>query len=100
MSVSLAFKELPYAVRCYQALAVKVALRAYAKHKMQVNRAYTPKNMLATASAITGANYKVGDYLKAADDIEKLLEKMKKDEESRIAVARTLAAKSPSNEVH
>lgn len=94
------FNELPYSVRSYQAIAIKVALRAWAKHKMKVNRAYTPKNMLATAGAITGANYKVGDYLKAADDIEKLLEKMKKDEENRITVARTLAAKSPSNEVH
>lgn len=90
MSVSFEFKALPYNVRIYQALAVKVALRAYAKHKMQVNRAYTPKNMLLAAGRMTGAMYKRGDYLKAADDLEKLCERMAAEAAAARGVARIM----------
>jgi hypothetical protein len=56
--------------RVYQALAVASALRTYAKTGLKVNTSYTPKNMLATAAAITGKTYKRGDLLKAADDLK------------------------------
>lgn len=54
----------------YQALAVASALRTYAKTGMKVNSAYTPKNMLATASKITGKTYERGDLEKAAADLK------------------------------
>jgi hypothetical protein len=44
----------PIATRLYQVTAIKRALELYAKSKIMVNRAYTPKNMLATAGALTG----------------------------------------------
>lgn len=50
----------------YQRLAIASALEVYAKHKMRVNRAYTPTNMLKTASRLTGKTFKRGEYLKAA----------------------------------
>lgn len=59
----------------YQMTAIKVALRTWAKHKLKVNRAYTPKAMLATAARLTGKKYKMGEYLRAADDLEKAAEK-------------------------
>lgn len=74
----------------YQILAIKVALRAYAKHKMQVNRAYTPKNMLAMAEKLTGKKFKRGEYLKAADAFEALADKTHKEEQIKAAVSRTL----------
>ena len=72
-----------YDPKIFQITAIKVALRAWAKHKLKVNRAYTPKNMLAKAGELTGKKYKIGEYLKAADDLEKLADK--RAEELRIA---------------
>jgi hypothetical protein len=56
--------------RVYQALAVASALRTYAKTGLKVNTAYTPKNMLATATAITGKTFKRGAYIEAADALK------------------------------
>ena len=53
----------------YQALVIKKACELYAKHKMQVNRAYTPTAMLKAASRITGIEYKRGQHAQAASDI-------------------------------
>jgi hypothetical protein len=53
----------------YQALAVKHALKLYAKHKLIVNRAYTPTRMLDVATAITGQSFKRGQYEQAANAI-------------------------------
>lgn len=50
----------------YQAVAIKIALQTYARHKILVNRAYTPKAMMATASRITGKTFRPRDYLGAA----------------------------------
>jgi hypothetical protein len=61
-------------VTLFQALAIKHALRFYAKHKKQINRAYTPTAMLRTATAITGKPFKRGEYLQAADAISAMLE--------------------------
>lgn len=36
---------------------------------IQPNSAYTPKNVLATASHITGLRYKRGQFLRAAEDL-------------------------------
>jgi len=61
----------------YRALAIKNALLFYAKTGRKVNTAYTPTNMLAAASQITGVTYKRGQYLEAARDIDNRLEFIK-----------------------
>ena len=63
-----------HGVAVFQALAIKNALQFYAKHKMPINRAYTPARMLRTASSMTGRQYKRGEYLKAAEDLQALVE--------------------------
>lgn len=85
------FYSLPYDVRIHPLLAIKIGLRTWAKRKMKINRAYTPKNMLTTATWMTGSKYKIGEYLRAADDIEKLCDRMKKDEMNKLSVSRTLS---------
>jgi hypothetical protein len=65
--------------KLYQAAAVKVALRLYARTKIKVNRMYTPTNMLRTASKITGKEYKRNELIKAADDLELWMEQYKND---------------------
>lgn len=61
----------------YQALAIKAALRLYAKTGIKANRAYTPKNMIATASKITGRKFKARDYLGAADALQAWVDQSK-----------------------
>ncbi len=57
-------------VNAYQCIVVAKALRFYAKTRMQVNRAYTPKNMMLTAEKLTGQKFKARDYLGAAAALE------------------------------
>lgn len=57
----------------YQALVIAKACEFYAKHKMQVNRAYTPTRMLKAAEHITGIKYKRGQHAQAAQDIRDTL---------------------------
>ena len=54
------------AVQVFRAKTLATALKLYAKTGMKVNRAYTPTNMLATATAITGTKFKRGQYTEAA----------------------------------
>jgi hypothetical protein len=50
-----------------QMLTIAAALEFYHTHKMQVNRTYTPKNMMKMARLLTGrADLKQRDYLGAA----------------------------------
>lgn len=53
-------------VNAYVALTVARALDLYAKTGMKVNRAYTPKNMMATATKLTGQKFKARDYAGAS----------------------------------
>lgn len=55
------------AVDVFRAKTLASALRLYAKTGMKVNRAYTPTNMLATASSITGKKFKRGQFEQAAE---------------------------------
>jgi hypothetical protein len=55
------------AVSIYRATAFEVALRAYARSGIRVNRLWTPKNMMAVAAEITGLKFKTREYEKAAD---------------------------------
>ncbi len=60
-------------VSTYQAIVLKRALHLYAKHRMRVNRAWTPTRMLALAGEITGQTFKRGEYLRAADILQEWL---------------------------
>lgn len=64
----------------YQAIAVKHGLLFYSKTGMRINRAYTPKNMMAMATKITGQTFKPRDYISAAQAIEHKLILMKNAE--------------------
>jgi hypothetical protein len=63
------------AVSVYQCKVIASALRLYAKTGMKANRAYTPTNMLRTASALTGKSFKRGQYEEAAVALTELAEK-------------------------
>lgn len=54
------------AVEVFRARTIASALRLYAKTGMKANRAYTPSNMLAAATQITGQKFKRGQYEQAA----------------------------------
>lgn len=60
----------PAAVAVIQATTIATALRMYARTKMRVNRAYTPANMMAMATKITGKTFKRGQYVEAADALK------------------------------
>lgn len=49
-------------VNTFVAISLKSAIKLYARTGMKANRAYTPKNMLAKASEITGKAFKARDY--------------------------------------
>lgn len=58
----------------YQAAVIKAALTLYAKHRIQVNRAYTPTAMLRTAGTITGKKYAARAYDLAAADLQEYID--------------------------
>lgn len=60
----------PAGVATYQAITLKHALVFYAKTGCKVNRAYTPKRMMALASHITGQTFKPRGYQAAIDALE------------------------------
>jgi cell division protein FtsN len=62
----------PKAVNVFRAKVVAGALRLYAATGIKANRMYTPKNMLAAASQMTGKTYKRGQYEQAAADLTAL----------------------------
>lgn len=59
--------------RLYQALALKVALKTYGLHKVQVNSAWTPKRMMALATKITGRSFRPRDYLGASQALHDII---------------------------
>lgn len=63
------------AVSVFQCKVLASALRLYAKTGLKANRMYTPKNMLATAAALTGKTFKRGQYEEAAVALTELAEK-------------------------
>jgi hypothetical protein len=67
----------PDAVQLYQVIVLISAMRLYVKSRIKVNRAYTPKNMLATAARLTGKTYKRTELAKAADDLQGWADMMK-----------------------
>ena len=61
----------PKGVNTFRATVIASALRLYARTGMKANAAYTPTNMLAVATEITGNTYKRNkdEYLRAAEDL-------------------------------
>lgn len=57
------------AVNIFRAQVMASALRLYARTKMQVNRAYSPKNMMKAASQILGKEFPPRAYQQAADEL-------------------------------
>jgi hypothetical protein len=49
-------------VSVFQASAIKGALKLYANTGIKANRAYTPKNMMAMVTKITGKKLPARDY--------------------------------------
>jgi hypothetical protein len=50
----------------FQALSIASALILYNKTKMQINRQWTPKNMMQQAERLTEKKFKARAYLEAA----------------------------------
>jgi hypothetical protein len=64
-------------IRRFQAAAVQLGLKAFIQHGLQMNTAYTPKNMARTASNFTGVEYRTNrkGLIQAHNDLAKLLGK-------------------------
>ena len=74
----------------YQMLALKVALRAYAKHGLRINRMWTPTRMMDLASKLCGCKFKAKAYLEAASVLEKVAAKRAQEIADRKSVERSL----------
>lgn len=61
----------PDGVQYFRAAVIESALRLYARTGLKANSHYTPKNMMRTASEITGESFKPRAYLAAADALRK-----------------------------
>ncbi len=62
-----------HAIVLYRASVLKAALKLYAAHRIQPNRAYTPTAMLREAGIITGKKYPRGYYETAIEDLQEWL---------------------------
>lgn len=67
----------PDATALFTAVVLRLALRSYARTKLQMNRGYTPSRMLAKTTEFTGQKYKRGEYLRAAADLDEWINAMK-----------------------
>lgn len=67
----------PDAVALFRAIALRSALKLYAKCGIKPNRAWTPTAMLQMAAGITQKRYKRGQYETAAADVEIWINTMK-----------------------
>lgn len=67
----------PDAVNLFRAITLVSALRLYARTRMLMTRGATPTRLLAWAKEYTGKTYKRGDYVQAADDVQKWVNTMK-----------------------
>lgn len=61
-------------VQTFVATTLRRAIKLYKETGIKVNRAYTPTNMLAKATEITGVKFKRGQYQEAMDALTKWLE--------------------------
>lgn len=65
------------ATRLFAAASLRSAIKLYLKCGVKASRMYTPTNMLAAASRITGKTYKRGQLQAAHDDLHQWVEAMK-----------------------
>ena len=63
----------PEGISTYQCLVIAKALKLYAEHGIKVNRSYSPRNMMRTASMLTGRTYPARGYMKAHDDLMEIV---------------------------
>jgi len=61
-------------VNTFRAITLKSGLALYAKTGMKPNRMWSPKNMMALASEITGKKFKARDYQGAVDALAQWIE--------------------------
>lgn len=66
----------PDAVNLFRAKLLAESLRMYARCGLIPTRGVTPTRMLAMATEYTGKTYKRGQYVQAADDIQKWADTM------------------------
>ena len=59
-----------HGVSVFQAITIKSALKLYANTGMKANRAYTPKNMMAMVTKITGQKLAARDYMGGVKALE------------------------------
>lgn len=64
--------EGPQEVNAYVMIVMANALDFYVKTGYRINRAYTPKNMLATAERLTGLKFNKKEYARAAAELRNL----------------------------
>lgn len=64
----------PSEISMFQALAIKGALKLYVNTGIKANRAYTPSNMLAMVTKITGKKFKRGQNAQALKELELWIE--------------------------
>jgi len=62
--------------RAYQALTIATALELWAKARVRVGRAWTPKAMMRAAREITGQEFGQRDYTGAAKALRKAAERL------------------------
>lgn len=67
----------PDATKLFAAVALRLAIDLYVKTGMRANRAYTPTNMRAAATRITGKTYKRTELAKASADLKVWSDAMK-----------------------
>lgn len=65
------------AERLFRLIVLANALECYAKYKLQVNRAYTPKMMIDAANFETGCTFRRGQYATAAAQLHIEINKVK-----------------------
>lgn len=67
-------------VTIYQALSIKQGLKTWAKYKVRLNSAWTPRAMMKTVERITGETFKARDYAGAIKALEKWIDEAKLQE--------------------
>lgn len=82
-TVTLTGREIDW----FRAKAIAIGLETWAKHRIKVNRAYTPKAMMTQAQRMTGKTFKPTDYVGAASALRAMVEAERDRERERAAVA-------------
>lgn len=65
--------DTPEGIQRVRIMAIALGLEFYAKHKITVNTAYTPTNMMRAAKQLTGRKFRPQGYKEAADALRELL---------------------------